>query len=112
MRTPSPRDAMHGASPLAQKVKNLPAMLGLGSISGSGSSPGEGNGYPLQYSCLGNPIDTGAWRATVHSVTKSQKRQTDSYTHTTLGIIRFESTETKRRSPGCDNTVIWLHGIS
>ena len=44
----------------------------LGSIPGSGRSPGEGNGKPLQYSCLENPIDGGAWWATVHRVTKSQ----------------------------------------
>ena len=42
-----------------------------GSIPGLGRSPGEGNGNPLQYSCLGNPIDRGAWWATVHGVTKS-----------------------------------------
>ena len=44
----------------------------LGLIPGSGSSPGEGNGNPLQYSCLENPMDRGAWWATVHGVTKSQ----------------------------------------
>ena len=43
----------------------------LGSIPGSGRSPGEGNGNPLQYSCLENPMDRGAWWATVHGVTKS-----------------------------------------
>ena len=43
----------------------------LGSIPGSGRSPGEGNGNPLQYSCLENPMDGGAWEATVHGVTKS-----------------------------------------
>ena len=43
-----------------------------GSISGLGRSPGEGNGNPLQYSCLENPGDRGAWRATVYRVTKSQ----------------------------------------
>ena len=42
-----------------------------GSIPGSGRSPGEGNGNPLQYSCLGNPMDGGAWWATVHGVTES-----------------------------------------
>ena len=42
-----------------------------GSIPGSGRSPGEGNGKPLQYSCLGNPMDRAAWQATVHEVTKS-----------------------------------------
>ena len=41
-------------------------------IPGSGRSPGEGNSSPLQYSCLGNSMDRGAWRATVHGVTKSQ----------------------------------------
>ena len=39
-------------------------------IPGSGRSPGKGNSYPLQYSCLENPVDRGAWRTTVHSVTK------------------------------------------
>ena len=43
----------------------------LGSIHGSGRSPGEGNANPLQYSCLGNPMDRGAWRATGHGVAKS-----------------------------------------
>ena len=54
-------------------VKNMPANAGdAGSITGSGRSPGEGNGNPLQYSCLENPMDRGAWRATVHEVSKSQ----------------------------------------
>ena len=43
-----------------------------GSIPGSGRSPGRGHGNPLQYSCLGNPIDRGAWQATVHGVANSQ----------------------------------------
>ena len=43
----------------------------LSSMPGLGRSPGEGNGNPLQYSCLGNPMDKGAWRATVHGVEKS-----------------------------------------
>ena len=42
----------------------------LGSIPGSGRSPGEGNGNPLQYSCLENPMDRGAWQATVHGLSK------------------------------------------
>ena len=46
----------------------------VGSIPGSGKSPGEGNGNPLQYSRLGNPTDIGAWQAAVHGVTKSQTR--------------------------------------
>ena len=59
-------------------VKNSPANAGdirdMGSIPGSGRSPGEGNGNPLQYSCPENPMDRGAWRATVHGVAKSQAR--------------------------------------
>ena len=43
-----------------------------GSIPGLGRSPGEGNGNPLQYSCLENPMDAGAWLATVHGVAKSR----------------------------------------
>ena len=57
-------------------VKNLPADEGdageLSSILALGRPPGEGNGNPLQYSCLGNPMDRGAWRTTVHGVAKSQ----------------------------------------
>ena len=49
----------------------------LGSIPGSGRSPGEGNGNPLQYSCLKNPTDTGAWWAAVHGVAKSRTQLTD-----------------------------------
>ena len=48
-----------------------------GSIPGLGRSPGEGNGNPLQYSCLENPMDRRAWQATVHGVTKSQIRPSD-----------------------------------
>ena len=44
----------------------------LGSIPGSGTSPGEGHGNPLQYSCLDNSMDGGAWWATVHGIAKSQ----------------------------------------
>ena len=56
-------------------VKNLPANAGdirdVGLIPGLGRSPGEGHGNPLQYSCLENPMDRGAWWATVHRVAKS-----------------------------------------
>ena len=54
-------------------VKNLRANAGdPGSIPASGKSPGEGNGNLLQYSCLENPMNRGAWWAAVHGVTKSQ----------------------------------------
>ena len=56
-------------------VKNLPANSGdlrdIGLIPGSRRSPGEGNGSPLQYSCLENPMDRGAWWATDHGVAES-----------------------------------------
>ena len=52
-------------------VKNPPDNAGgTGSIPGVGRSPGGGNGSPLQYSCLGNPRDRGAWGATVHGLAK------------------------------------------
>ena len=55
-------------------MKNSPANAGdardMGSIPGSGRSPGERNGNPLQYSCLANPMDRGAWQAIVHGVTE------------------------------------------
>ena len=57
--------------PGGSAVKNLPVNAGdVGSIPESGRSPAEGNGNPLQYSCLGNPMHRGAWRDTVHGVTK------------------------------------------
>ena len=56
-------------------VKNVPADAGStrdsGSIPGSGISPREGNGNPLQYTCLENSMDREAWQATVHGITKS-----------------------------------------
>ena len=62
--------------PSGSVVKNLPADAGdsrdAGSIPESGRSPGGGNGNPLQYSCLENTIDRGAWWAAVHGVTKTQ----------------------------------------
>ena len=62
-------------------VKNPPANVGdvrgVGSIPGLGTFPGGGHGNPLQYSCLENPRDRGAWQATVHRVTKSQSRLND-----------------------------------
>ena len=63
----------------------MPAKAGdtrdTGSIPGSGRSTGEGNGNSLQYSCLGNPMDRGAWRATVPGITKSWT-QLNTHTHT------------------------------
>ena len=64
-------------------VKNPPA--NVGSIPGLGRSPGEGNGNPLQYSCLRKPMDGGAWEATVHGVTKSRTQLSDFTFTFTLG---------------------------
>ena len=62
-------------------VKTLPANAGdtrdAGSILGSRRSPGEGNGNPLQYSCLENPMDRGAWWATVDGAAKSRTQLSD-----------------------------------
>ena len=70
--------AEHGASLVAQMVKNPPANVGdVGLMAGSGRSPGEGNGSSLQHSCLGNPMDRGAWRATVPGVTESDTKLSD-----------------------------------
>ena len=62
---------------MSQTVKYLPAMqetwvVSLNRIPGSGRSLGKGNGKPLQYSCLENPMDKGAWWATVHGVAKEE----------------------------------------
>ena len=69
---------------IAQLVENPPAMQetackarDVDSIHGSGKFPGEGNGNPLQYSCLGNPKDRGAWQATFHGVARRQTQLSD-----------------------------------
>ena len=70
------------ASLVAQLVKNLPASVrDADSIPRLGRSFGEGNGNPLQYSCLGNPTDRGTWWATVHGVAKSLTRLERLSTH-------------------------------
>ena len=66
-------------------VKDLPAMqVNPGSVPGSGRSPGEENGNPLQYSCLENSMDRGVWWATVHRVTK-----TDMTEQLTLSLSKY-----------------------
>ena len=71
----------NGASQVMLLVKNSPTNAGelrdSGSILGSERSPGGGHGNPLQYSCLENPMDRGAWQATVHEVSKSQTGLSD-----------------------------------
>ena len=64
--------------PAGSEVKASACIAGdLGSIPESGRSPGEGNGNPLQYSCLENPMDGGAWWTIVHGVAKSRTRLSD-----------------------------------
>ena len=67
-------------------LKNLPANAGdigdVDSVPGSRRSPGGRNGNPLQYSCLGNPMVRGAWRAAVHRIAKSQSARARAHTHT------------------------------
>ena len=83
-----------GASHLELVVKNLPANIGdlrdMGSITGLGRPPGGGHGNPLQYSCLENPRDRGAWQATVHRVANSQTQlkrlRTDTCTQNLLEL--------------------------
>ena len=75
------------AFPGGSEVKASACNAGdLGSIPGSGRSPGEGNGTPLQYSCLENPMDGGAWWATVHGVAKSQTQLSD-FTHSLTKFV-------------------------
>ena len=73
---------LSGASLVAQMVKNLPSMQktcvqSLGSVPGLGIYPGEGNGNPLQQSCLKSPVDRGACWATIHGVSKSWTQLSD-----------------------------------
>ena len=64
-------------------------------ILGSGRSPEEGNGNPLQYSCLGNPMDKGAWRATVHGVAESPNQMN---TNTFIPYLERVTVKTTPRS--------------
>ena len=83
-----PKVYYFSGSPGGSVVKNLPVSAGdigdLGSTPGSGRSPRERNGNPLQYSCLGNPMNRRAWWATVHGVIKEldmTEHLTDTHTH-------------------------------
>ena len=62
---------------MAQRAESAYSAGDPGLIPGLGRSPGEGNGNPLQYFCLENPMDRGAWQATVHGVTKGQTQLSD-----------------------------------
>ena len=95
-------------------VNGVPANAGdLGSIPGSGRSPAEGNGNPLQYSCLENPMDRGAWQATVHRVTKSwiQLKWLSTHTCTPISVVGMALVPSHRgmmkmRSKGCGDCLV------
>ena len=73
---------MEWTSLVAQTVKDPPAMQETWVRSlGQEDSPGEGNGNPFQYACLGNPMDRGPWQVAVHGVTKSWTRLSDEHFH-------------------------------
>ena len=97
-----------GASQAALGVKNLPVNAGdtgdAGSIPGSGRSPGGGHDNPLQYFCLENPMDRGAWKAIVIRVTKSQTLKQLS-THTTC-IPSDGTSYTNRQEGQWDNMTV------
>ena len=69
----------------------------MGLIPGLGRSPGEGNGNPLQYSCLGNPMDGGAWQATVHGVAQSQTRLSSQSCLIPYYLFLFDQRKQKRK---------------
>ena len=74
-------------------VKNPHANAGevrdVGLILGSGRLPGEGNGYPLQYPCLENPMDRGTWRAIVHGITELDTTEATEHTHMANTLTYF-----------------------
>ena len=74
-------------------------------ILGSGRSPGEGKDNSVQYSCLGNPMDRGAWRATVHGVTKSQTQLNNSISLKFKLVCHCEDQQLKLK-------VLMIHGVS
>ena len=84
---------LHGTSQVVLLVKNLPANAGdirdTGSIPGLGRSPGEGHDKSLQYFCLENPMDRGAWWATVHGVTKSQTQLKQLSMQTCVSLVNL-----------------------
>ena len=81
----------------------------MGSIPGPGRSPGVGNGTPLQYSCLGNPMDRQAWWSTVHGVAKELDMTEHTYTHD-MGLDHQseKTTSQKDREPSKVDRVRFL----
>ena len=88
-------------------VKNLPANIGdlrdVGSITGLERFPGGGHGNPLQYSCLENPMDRGAWQATVHRVANSQTQLKQLNMHSITKVTNRAITEFHKVLPSSSN---------
>ena len=98
-------------------VKKLPASAGdpggTGGIPGLGGSPGGGNGNPLQYSCLENPTDRGAWRATGHGVAKGGTQLSPAHSTAAVGLGMAglgDNTDTKAFSNSQPRTSGWGQG--
>ena len=91
---------MHAYLPSGTVVKNLPANAGdatdTGLIPRSGRSPGDGNGTPLQYPCLGNPMDREAWQASVYEVTKDSEMTVQAH-HFILQLYPYSIPDIKAR---------------
>ena len=89
--------------PAGSVIKNPSANEGAaGSVPGSGRSPGEGNGNPLQCSYLGNPINRGAWPATVHGITKEQdttQRLNNKYICIKTFLMLFKTSQRFKQRP-------------
>ena len=97
-------------------VKNPPANAGdikdVSFISGSGRSPGEGHGNPLQYSCLGNPMDRGAWQARIRRVTKSWTRPKQLNTQPGLSVSKISQKVVIKMSAKGRIIVVHLRSLS
>ena len=95
----------HKGSPVKNPLANARDIRDEGLIPGSGRCPGGGHGSPLQYSCLEKPMDRGAWRATVHRVTKSQTRLKRQHTHIVLCFSQCSTTAKIWITFSCDTSV-------
>ena len=105
--------ARYGTGQAVLVLENLPASAGVvrdvGLTPGSGRSLRGGNGSPFQYSCLENPMDTGAWRATVHRVAESWTwpMRHSTYTHSLLCNYDCQGLKLVSYCPGMDHQIIW-----
>ena len=98
-------------------VKNPPANIGYTSlIPGLGKSPGEGNGNPNQFSCLGNPMDIRAWWATVHRVAESDRTQqinsNNSRRYRVMALGRYCCTFKRLKEKACFKKFSFMYGVT